>query len=209
MFAQPPAPPLTPLICHPAKVISLESDGGQGAHVKIHASISSNEAARDAAAAVAVTVHDWTFSLQSDTHAPPPSAGGVASTHASSLERFLDASTSWDGLEAGYMVEWPLHLILTRDAMTAYSKLFGLLWATTRTTVELELLWPLLMDPRYRRLPSEDNVWLRPLQSLHGRMLFFVKNLQIYLQVRLVVPIRSCEHLTGSVLASCSQGRRG
>ena len=50
--------------------------------------------------------------------------------------------------------------------------------------MELELVWPMLMDGRYRRLPPRDGVWLRPLRSLHGRMLFFVKNFTIYLQVR-------------------------
>ena len=38
-------------------------------------------------------------------------------------------------LQVEYAVEWPLHLVLTRDALASYSRLFALLWATTRTQV--------------------------------------------------------------------------
>jgi hypothetical protein len=125
---------------------------------------------------------DWSFSVKRNE--PPPDAAPAAATpHAAAVERFLDISSSWDELQAAYAVEWPLHLILCRDSFAAYNKLMGLLWATARTQVELELLWPVLLDGRYRALPPRDNVWLRPLRSLHGRMLFFVKNFQLYLQV--------------------------
>ena len=99
--------------------------------------------------------------------------------HKSAVDRFLDAQASWDDLTVEYEIDWPLHLILTAEATTVYNKIFSLLWATKRTQINLELCWPILMESRYRRLPANDNVWLRPLQTLHASMLFFVKNLQV------------------------------
>ena len=54
-----------------------------------------------------------------------------------------------------YAVDWPLHLILTTEALGVYNQLFGLLWSTKRTMCELDVVWPLLMETRYRRLPPQ------------------------------------------------------
>jgi len=138
---------------------------------------------------MSIAVHDWTFSVRRDVNETSPAldaAQADAAPRSNDIERILDISSSWDGLQAAYAFEWPLHLIMCRDSFVSYNRLFSLLWATTRTQVELELAWPILMDGKYRSLPPRDNVWLRPLRSLHGRMLFYVKNIQIYLQVDVV-----------------------
>lgn len=162
---------------------------------------------------VSVSVHDWAFAVCADASLAPPtlapstsstatptsatgsSAGSTMFSRASllseplqstSMERQLDASTAWDELRADYSVEWPLHLVLTQDAAAQYNKLFGLLWKTKRTCVEIELLFPKFMEPQYRRFSARDSVWLRPLQVLHGQMLFFLQNLFSYLQVDVV-----------------------
>jgi len=160
----------------------------------------------------AVMVHDWSFTVKGvNTTGAGPSAhsaarragmasgtggagsggdggggGGLSATSLDSVERVLEASSAWDELRVDYHVEWPLHLILTSEAMGVYNQLFGLLWSTRRTMAELDVVWPMLMETRYRRLPPQDNLWLRPLWSLHSQMMFLVKNLQIYLQVDVV-----------------------
>jgi hypothetical protein len=234
------------------KALTLDVGAGDAAAIKVHAGVSAgakdslgglgggDSRGRDVAAAsfgegggedvglllpeVSVAVHDWSFAVRSDAHAPPPEAnaatrltnteghrGGIGAggfggarggrdglsfistssaassassvsrvlPHKSAVDRFLDAQASWDDLTVEYEIDWPLHLILTAEATTVYNKIFSLLWATKRTQINLELCWPILMESRYRRLPANDNVWLRPLQTLHASMLFFVKNLQV------------------------------
>lgn len=47
-------------------------------------------------------------------------------------------------------LEWPLHLVLTREAMQTYNRLFRLLASVKRASLELERVWPTLMQSRYR-----------------------------------------------------------
>ena len=125
------------------------------------------------------------------------------SPHKSAVDRFLDAQASWDELTVEYEISWPLHLILTTEATIVYNKIFSILWATKRTQTYLELCWPILMESRYRRLPQNDNVWLRPLQTLHASMLFFVKNFQvgkIYLRFTRILDLVMCYMMA---LCSC------
>lgn len=47
-------------------------------------------------------------------------------------------------------LEWPLHLVLTRETMETYNRLFRLLASVKRANLELERVWPILMQSRYR-----------------------------------------------------------
>lgn len=47
-------------------------------------------------------------------------------------------------------LEWPLHLVLTRETMQTYNRLFRLLASVKRASLELERVWPTLMQSRYR-----------------------------------------------------------
>lgn len=47
-------------------------------------------------------------------------------------------------------LEWPLHLVLTRETMHTYNRLFRLLASVKRASLELERVWPTLMQSRYR-----------------------------------------------------------
>ena len=50
----------------------------------------------------------------------------------------------------GGRLEWPLHLVLTRETMQTYNRLFRLLASVKRASLELERVWPTLMQSRYR-----------------------------------------------------------
>ncbi|CAM9412074.1 unnamed protein product [Discosporangium mesarthrocarpum] len=93
---------------------------------------------------------------------------------------------AWTGVFIQYRLEWPLHLILNRECMGVYNRLFGFLAHTKRVGFELERVWPALMQNCYRRLPTRDNTWLGPMWSLRANMAFFVTNLTFYLQVDVV-----------------------
>lgn len=47
-------------------------------------------------------------------------------------------------------LEWPLNLVLTRETMQTYNRLFRLLASVKRASLELERVWPTLMQSRYR-----------------------------------------------------------
>lgn len=49
-----------------------------------------------------------------------------------------------------HRLEWPLHLVLTRETMQTYNRLFRLLASVKRASLELERVWPTLMQTRYR-----------------------------------------------------------
>lgn len=53
-------------------------------------------------------------------------------------------------LGADGRLEWPLHLVLTRETMQTYNRLFRLLASVKRASLELERVWPTLMQSRYR-----------------------------------------------------------
>ncbi|CAM9986243.1 unnamed protein product [Hapterophycus canaliculatus] len=84
-------------------------------------------------------------------------------------------------------LEWPLHLVLTRETMQTYNRLFRLLASVKKASLELERVWPMLMQSRYRGLAKEEKAWLGPLWMLRARMAFFTSNLVFYLQVGLHV----------------------
>jgi gamma-tubulin complex component 4 len=182
----------TPLALHKA----LALDATDAAAVAVHAALTAGDRHSRGVGgaplpAVKVAVHDWTFSAHkaashSGTSSTSSTSSSSSSSNASALERSLDVGECWDDLRASYAVAWPLNLVLTADAAEVCGQLFALLWPVKRVCVDLEQLWPHLMEAKYRQLPKANNVWLRPLQTLHGRMLFFVRNLQVYLQVDVV-----------------------
>lgn len=43
-----------------------------------------------------------------------------------------------------------MHLVLTRETMNTYNRLFGLLVSVKRANLELERVWPTLMHSRHR-----------------------------------------------------------
>ena len=173
------------------KVLTLDSS--DAAFVAIHAAVTADnrniisrvQRTTGQLPTLSAIIHDWTFTAHK-TSAPSP-AGSSNSKSASALERSLDVAECWDELVASYTVTWPLNLVHTSDANGVLGKIFTtLLWPVKRVCVDLEHLWAHLMDAKYRQLPKGNEVWLRPLQALHGRMLFFVRNLQVYLQVDVV-----------------------
>jgi len=185
------APPVleTSLALHKA----LTLDSSDAAFISIHAAVTADNRNSDCRIerttallpAVSAVVHDWTFTAHKTSTLSP--TGSSNSKSATALERSLDVAECWDELVASYAVTWPLSLVLTSDASGVLGKIFTtLLWPVKRVCVDLEHLWPHLMDAKYRQLPKGNEIWLRPLQTLHGRMLFFVRNLQVYLQVDVV-----------------------
>ncbi|CAN0154421.1 unnamed protein product [Scytosiphon promiscuus] len=114
----------------------------------------------------------------------PGPLGGVGS--GPKVEEMLEAMDSWNGLCLHYRLDWPLHLVLTRETMQTYNRLFRLLAPVKKASLELERVWPMLMQSRYRGLGNEEKAWLGPLWMLRARMAFFVSNLAFYLQVDVV-----------------------
>eukprot|EP00752_Nemacystus_decipiens_P015142 g13489.t1 len=110
--------------------------------------------------------------------------GGVGS--GPRVEEMLEAMDSWSGLCLQYRLEWPLHLVLTRETMQTYNRLFRLLASVKRASLELERVWPTLMQSRYRGMGDKEKTLLGPLWMLRARMAFFVANLAFYLQVDVV-----------------------
>eukprot|EP00903_Cladosiphon_okamuranus_P017746 g16336.t1 len=110
--------------------------------------------------------------------------GGVGS--GPRVEEMLEAMDSWSGLCLQYRLEWPLHLVLTRETMKTYNRLFRLLASVKRASLELERVWPTLMQSRYRGMGDKEKTLLGPLWMLRARMAFFVSNLAFYLQVDVV-----------------------
>ncbi|CAB1118482.1 unnamed protein product [Ectocarpus sp. CCAP 1310/34] len=136
------------------------------------------------------TLRQWDFHLgcSSTTVGKPQTSsgplGGVRS--GPRVEEMLEAMDSWSGLCLHYRLEWPMHLVLTRETMQTYNRLFRLLACVKRANLELERVWPALMQSRYRGLANEEGAWLGPLWMLRARMAFFVSNLAFYLQVDVV-----------------------
>lgn len=110
--------------------------------------------------------------------------GGIGS--GPKVEETLAAMDSWSGLLLHYRLEWPLHLVLTQETMQTYNRLFQVVAKVKRANMELERVWPTLMQSRYRSLPNKDKSWLGPLWMLRARMAFFASNLAFYLQVDVV-----------------------
>jgi hypothetical protein len=91
----------------------------------------------------------------------------------------------WDRLRMNYVVEWPLHLVLTREALAEYGRLFALLFAVKRAAIELEQAWPELAQSRLLRA-GEGSPSLAPLLLLRAKTANFVSCLEYYLQVDVV-----------------------
>ncbi|CAM9832246.1 unnamed protein product [Ectocarpus sp. 12 AP-2014] len=136
------------------------------------------------------TLRQWDFHLGCSSAAvgkPQTSLGPLSGVGSGPrVEEMLEAMDSWSGLCLHYRLEWPMHLVLTRETMQTYNRLFRLLACVKRASLELERVWPTLMQSRYRGLANEESAWLGPLWMLRARMAFFVSNLAFYLQVDVV-----------------------
>jgi hypothetical protein len=102
-------------------------------------------------------------------------------------ENALAASAGWAGLGLAYKVDFPLHLILTQDALGQYNRLFAFLFRFRRVGSALERLWPELNRARYKSLSREvEKVWLTPLRTLRSKMAFVLHNLETHVHVDVI-----------------------
>ncbi|CAM9404819.1 unnamed protein product [Chrysoparadoxa australica] len=100
----------------------------------------------------------------------------------------LEARAKWAGLQIKYRAPWPLHLILTVDALHQYNRLFALLFSIKRVSLEVDMIWQALMEPQFRELyeDMEGRQIMTALWVLRGHANFFLNTLQYYLQVDVI-----------------------
>jgi hypothetical protein len=95
-------------------------------------------------------LESWSFqvkkrqSMQQQSLPPPPptTSGGIVS-------RAIDLSTTnestadegsydgWAALQMQYTVQWPLHLVLAREALRQYNRVFSILFSVKRANFEV------------------------------------------------------------------------
>nr|CAD7401208.1 unnamed protein product [Timema cristinae] len=85
----------------------------------------------------------------------------------------------WTGLTLKYRVSWPLHLLFSESVLTNYNEMFHFLIRVKKVQIELHDVWISHMQTKTKNVSlCEPIVW-----QLRMNLMFFVDNLQYYLQV--------------------------
>nr|CAD7398449.1 unnamed protein product [Timema poppensis] len=85
----------------------------------------------------------------------------------------------WTGLTLKYRVSWPLHLLFSESVLTNYNEIFHFLIRVKKVQIELHDVWISHMQTKTKNVSlCEPIVW-----QLRKNLMFFVDNLQYYLQV--------------------------
>nr|CAD7441195.1 unnamed protein product [Timema bartmani] len=85
----------------------------------------------------------------------------------------------WTGLTLKYRVSWPLHLLFSESVLTNYNEMFRFLIRVKKVQIELHDVWISHMQTKTKKVSlCEPIVW-----QLRKNLMFFVDNLQYYLQV--------------------------
>ena len=175
--------PLLEVPINVANTLSLERTGGR-AWIGVTASVAGVSDVEEARLAGGVPhLKSWSFR-----------GGGVG---AEAGERTPElAVEEWHGLELRYNVEWPLHLVVTQEALRRYNRMFAFLFMLKRAAVALQRAWALLMAPHYRRgtrgvrgashMQQPGYSVLMRLWTLRARMAFLIGNLQYFAQVETI-----------------------
>ncbi|ESQ37583.1 hypothetical protein EUTSA_v10002374mg [Eutrema salsugineum] len=106
----------------------------------------------------------------------PPSAIGVR---------------SFDFLGLGYQVDWPISIILTRDALNAYADVFSFLVQVKLAAYALTDVWCSLKDLRHMMHDNKEGIakqelrWINILMKLRHQFSHFVSTLQQYVHSEL------------------------
>ncbi|GBG28794.1 Gamma-tubulin complex component 4 [Hondaea fermentalgiana] len=85
-------------------------------------------------------------------------------------------------------VDWPLHLVLTQNALDQYGMMFRFLLSLRRVEIALKEAWALLNQTRFKRVRGNPAQMARlmTLWRLRSSMAYWVNNLQYHLQVDVV-----------------------
>ena len=100
-------------------------------------------------------------------------------------------TNAWDEVALSCQVEWPLQLLITKEALAVYNEMFRYLVRIRRVAVELESAWKAAMEAdRRERIGGRQTRAQRaqrfPLWALRHAMTHLVGNLQLYIQVDVV-----------------------
>jgi len=199
-------PPLLEVPINLPQTLALERTGGR-AWLGVTASVGSEGALQQIAESSRAGVpqlKSWTFDGSSVGQGRGGGlGGGLARVSGGSLSASASGAAgadddsvldAWQGLELRYNVEWPLHLIVTQEALRRYNRMFSFLFVLKRASSALQRAWAIMMAPQYRnatrRTPdgrgSAAYAVLMRLWSLRARMAFLVSNLQYFAQVEVI-----------------------
>ncbi|KFK33855.1 hypothetical protein AALP_AA5G068900 [Arabis alpina] len=98
---------------------------------------------------------------------------------------------SFDFLGLGYRVDWPISIILTCDALTAYADVFSFLVQVKLAAYALTDVWCSLKDVRHKMHKDKEEIakgelrWLNILMKLRHQVNHFVSTLQQYVHSEL------------------------
>lgn len=98
---------------------------------------------------------------------------------------------SFDFLRLGYRVDWPISIILTCDALTAYADVFSFLVQVKLAAYVLTDVWCSLKDVRHMMHEKKEKIlkqelrWLNILMKLRHQVNHFVTALQQYVHSEL------------------------
>lgn len=90
------------------------------------------------------------------------------------------ARVGWDQLSLQYAVPWPLHLVVTPQALDKYNRIFAFLMLVRRSQIALHNLWAEAMFVS-RVAGKQEALGMDTRQQTRTHMTFLVDNLQYYL----------------------------
>lgn len=81
-------------------------------------------------------------------------------------------------MQLSYKINWPLHLLFSPKALDRYNQVFRFLLLIKRMQYELHMLW--CTQTRQSKLQKSQNLHV---MQLRNQLMFFIDNLQYYIQV--------------------------